>query len=298
MLRNRVSRNCAITGATSGIGKATALELARSGCGLVLVGRDEKRGSKILGQVRKNCPDQQHWFFSADISDLDQVRSLSDSIINICPIIDVLINNAGARFDDYSESKQGLEQTFATNHLGHFLLTGLLLEALGSSASPRIINVSSSAHAGATCPASWSMSANEYDRRQAYARSKLANLLFTYELARRLSGTFITVNAMHPGMVVSGFARNNGLVSWLKHMVSHGLKRELIFPRRGADTLVFLSASEEVAVTSGKYYFRRRPVDSSPLSHDRELAHDLWSKSVDLCELGESLGPAWQFFKK
>ncbi len=260
-----------------------ACELARIGHALVLVGRSESRGSRILSQVHKQCPGKQHEFLSADISDLDQARSLADSILKRCPVIDVLINNAGARFDHYGESKQGLEQTFATNHLGHFLLTSRLLDSLLASPSGRIINVSSSAHSGATKPSSWLMTRQDYDRRQAYARSKLANLLFTFELARRLTGTSATVNALHPGAVASGFARNNGIVSWLKHVVSHGMRRELISPRQGADTVVYLATSNEVAGQSGKYFYRRKPIDSSALSHDADLSRDLWNVSLKLC---------------
>ena len=212
------------------------------------------------------------------------------------PRLDVLINNAGARFDYYQESADGFELTFATNHLGHFLLTALLVENLKAAPAARIVNVSSSAHASANRPDSWLMTPASFDRRQAYARSKLANVLHTCELSRRLSGTSVTANTMHPGIVVSGFARNNGIFSWLRHVVSHGLRRELISPRRGADTIVYLATSPDVAQTTGKYYYQRRPIESSPLSQDPQLARRLWSESVRLCGLDFSLGPAWRYF--
>ena len=285
-----------VTGATLGIGRAVAEALAVSGFDLVLLGRGRRRGVALSEHLGRRFPAASFQFVAGDLSSLASVRAAAAAVRSAAPRLDVLINNAGARFDTFQQSIDGHELSFATNHLGHFLLTALLLESLLAAPSPRIINVSSSAHAGSTRPESWLMTAANYDRRQAYARSKLANLLFTYELARRLAGTAVTVNAMHPGVVASGFARNNGLVSWLKHVVSHGLRRELVSPRRGADSITYLATAPEVAGASGKYFFERHPIDSSALSHDSALSNNLWSESVRLCKLDSSLGPAWRYF--
>lgn len=273
---------CVVTGATSGIGRAAAVELASRFPHLFLLGRNERRGSQLRDWLTRRHPGASIEFVPGDLSSLRDVRRLAESLRQRTSRVDLLINNAGARFDRFRESSDGLELTFATNHLGHFLLTLLLWEPLVAAPAARLINVSSSAHAAATRPDRWLMTAPDYDRRQAYARSKLANLLFTYELARRCSGSPITVNAMHPGIVVSGFARNNGLLSWCKHLLAHGLKGDLISPMRGARTLSYLATSPEISGSSGDYYFQCRPVPSSTLSRDVGLGRQLWGESVRL----------------
>ncbi len=273
---------CIVTGATSGIGRAVAVALASHFPHLILLGRDERRGSQLSDWLARRHPRASIEFIPGDLSSLRGVQGLAESLRQRTSRVDLLINNAGARFDVFRESSDGLELTFATNHLGHFLLTLLLWEPLVAAPAARLINVSSSAHAGATRPDRWLMTAPDYDRRQAYARSKLANLLFTYELARRCPGSPMTVNAMHPGMVASGFARNNGLLSWCKHLLAHGLKGELISPVRGAQTITYLATSPELSGSSGNYYFQCRPVPSSTLSRDEGLARQLWAESVRL----------------
>ncbi len=287
---------CVVTGATSGIGRASAFALASHVGHLFLLGRDESRGCQLRDLLARRHPGTSVEFVAADLSSLSEVRRLAGQIRERTSRIDVLINNAGARFDSFRQSADGHELTFATNHLGHFLLTSLLMEALLAAPSVRVINVSSSAHAAATRPERWLMTSDDYDRRQAYARSKLANLLFTYELARRLSDSSITANAVHPGIVRSGFARNNGLVSWLKHVLSHGLRRELISAARGAETITWLATSREVSGSSGGYYFQKNPVPSSKLSLDPVLARQLWDESVQLSGIDSSIGLAWKWF--
>lgn len=289
-------RVCLITGATSGIGRAAAFALAGHASCLLLVGRNANAGRQVGALLQRKYPRLDVRFLRGDISSLAGVRQLAKAVQSETTQLDVLINNAGARFDAFSQTPEGIEATFATNHLGHFLLTAWLTDQLLRSNAARIINVSSSAHAAATRPASWLLTAANYDRRQAYARSKLANVLFTYELSRRLAGCAVTSNAVHPGMVFSGFARNNGWVSWLKHLVSHGLRRELISTKHGADIIAYLATSPEVTGVTGKYFFKRRAISSSPLSHDESLAQELWSASVRLCGLDSSLGPAWKYF--
>lgn len=293
---DRAGRVCLITGATSGIGRAAAFALAGHASCLLLVGRNANAGRQVGALLQRKHPSLDVRFMPGDISSLAAVRQLTNAVKSATTRLDILINNAGARFDVFSQTPEGIEATFATNHLGHFLLTARLTESLLRSSAARVINVSSSAHAAATRPENWLMTAENYDRRQAYARSKLANVLFTYELSRRLAGCAVSANAVHPGMVFSGFARNNGWVSWLKHLVSHGLRRELISTKQGADTIVYLATAPEVAGVTGKYFFKRRAISSSPLSHDESLARELWSASIRLGGLDTSLGPAWNDF--
>ena len=196
------------------------------------------------------------------------------------PHIDVLVNNAGARHDTYRETVEGFEMTFAVNHLSHFLLTCLLLDGLKRAPQGRVITVSSGSHAAAQVDASWQLRPPAYDRKQAYAKSKLANLLFAYELADRLRDTNVTSNALDPGGVASGFALNNGLKSWLKHVVSHALRRDLVSPARAASTVVHLASSPDVAGITGTFFCRGRESRSSPASYDRDLAAELWALSL------------------
>lgn len=289
--------NTLITGATSGLGRATAHALALHGHNLAVLARHPGRGGALCHELSRKYPRGRFESIPCDLADFGSVRAAAAAVRAGWPQVDILINNAGARFDRFLVGAVGFELTFATSHLGHFLLTALLLDLLLAAPAGRLVNVSSSAHNGASRPDAWLMTATNYDRRQAYARSKLANLLFTFELARRTAADSMTVNAVHPGMVASGFARNNGIVSWLKHVVSHGLRRELISPRRGADTIVYLATSPDVAQITGSYFYQRRAINSSPLSHDPELARDLWSESVRLCGLDASLGPAWAFIR-
>lgn len=292
MLRDELRSNCLITGATSGIGLAAAVELARRGHDLILVGRDSRRGEALRRNLERRHPGGSFRFVSCDLASLEAVRAVGGMLVEQVPCLHVLLNNAGARFDTYQQSPDGVELTFATNHLGHFLLTALLWPVLLAAPAARIINVSSSAHASATPPGSWSMTAAGFDRRQAYARAKLANLLFTFELARRVPPAQVTVNAMHPGGVVSRFARNNGWRSWLRHVVAHALRRELLLPRQGADTIVHLATAPALDGVSGRYFFQRREAPVAPLALQPELGRLLWSYSLECCP-PLSWPPAW-----
>ena len=196
--------------------------------------------------------------------------------------IDVLINNAGVRFDTFQQSRDGIELTFATNHLGHFLLTNSLLEALLRAPNARVITVGSSAHSGTTAAGGWCLNRENYDRKIAYGKSKLANIIFAYELARRLSHTAIVSNAVDPGGVATNLGRNNGLLSWSRHLLYYALKREIISPRRAAETLVYLAFVPAVERISGKYFCMKRQIESSLVSHDPSVVADLWDLSVRL----------------
>jgi len=282
---------CLITGATSGIGKAAAFALAAMDATLILVGRNADRGARILRQLRASHPSAQAEFCRTDLSALAEVRELASAITARYDRIDVLINNAGARFDTYQKSVDGIEMTFATNHLSHFLLTCLLLKHLQQAPAARVITVGSSSHSDASADGDWYLEHAKYDRRMAYAKSKLANIMFAYELAERLRDTRVTSNAVDPGGVATNLGRNNGIIRWMKHIGYYAMKRQLISPNRGAETIVYLAASLDLG--SGKYYFRKREAKSSQDSYNEEAARKLWELSVTMTDLNERICPSW-----
>jgi NAD(P)-dependent dehydrogenase (short-subunit alcohol dehydrogenase family) len=287
-----VTKVFVITGATSGIGRAAALALARPGVALVVVGRNSRRGSKVVARIHRRMPNARAEFIEADLSVQADVRELAATIRDRFDHVDALINNAGARFDTYGATKDGFERTFGTNHLGHFLLTCQLLDHLRAAPSARIITVSSSAHRAAKPDGIWSYKAHEYDRRQAYAKSKLANILFAFELARRLQGSRMVSNAVDPEVVSTNFARNNGLLAWAKHTVSHGIRGELVSAARAAATIAYLATSVEVAGVTGTLFRDRQIIEPSPAAQNRLLAEALWTESVGLTGIGAPIQTA------
>jgi NAD(P)-dependent dehydrogenase (short-subunit alcohol dehydrogenase family) len=280
-----VKRVFVITGGTSGIGRACALALAKGDVGLVLVGRSFKRGSQIRRLIRKLAPRVHVRFIYADLSEQKDVHRLARTICYDFGHVDVLINNAGARFDTYDETADGSERTFATNHLGHFLLTNLLLEHLKRAPSARIITVTSQAHRAAKEDGDWRYAKDEYDRRQAYSKAKLANILFAFELARRLRGTNVVSNAVDPGVAATRFALNNGLVAWAKHLISHAITGGLVSARRAADGIVYLATSPEIAGLSGCLFRNRSIVEGASAARMSSLSTSLWRESADLTGL-------------
>lgn len=285
-------KTCVITGATSGIGWASAVQLGGFGADLILIGRDERRGVELVRRLQHDPACGNAHFMRADLSVQQEVRELAAAIRNRCARVDVLINNAGARFDAFRLSSDNIELTFATNHLSHFLLTLLLLEKLQAAKSARVITVSSEAHESALGDFERHCSAENYDRKAAYGKSKLANLMFVFELARRMRGKNITSNGVNPGNVVTNFARNNGFMSWMRHIGYYALKRELILPRKGAETIVFLASSPVVEGISGKYFFRNREVPSSRISYDEDAAKKLWDVSMNMTGLDKRNHPS------
>jgi NAD(P)-dependent dehydrogenase (short-subunit alcohol dehydrogenase family) len=280
-----------ITGATSGIGRATALALGRLGANMLLVSRNQMRGEALARRISASGAATE--FIRADLTSQAQVRAAADQIRERWPSIDVLIDNAGARFDTYACTADGCERTFATNHLGHFLLTLLLLDRLIATPHARIIMVTSSAAAAAYNDGRWQCAAADYDRKQAYAKSKLANLLFLFELTRRLHDTQVQSMAVDPGGVATQLALRNGLIPWLKHIVSHGLRRDLVMPSKGADTVVFLASTTTLPPDAGGRLFRhRQPIRVCAAACDPALAKSLWSLSLALTELDPAFGPA------
>lgn len=288
-------QTCVITGATSGIGLAAAKALSAAGANLLLVGRRESLGIQIAAKLRQKPGAGWVEFLRADLSDFAQVRQLASGISAKHRSVDILINNAGARFNKFQKASSGVELTFATNHLGHFLLTSLLLEPLLRAPSARVITVGSGAHGGVDASGSWWLEEEHYDRKLAYGKSKLANIVFSYELARRLRSTKVTSNAVDPGGVATNLGRNNGLLSWFRHLAYYGLKRELLSPRVGAETVVYLATDPALRGVSGRYYCKKREVQSSAASRDANAAAQLWSLSVELTNLNAQIGPAWNW---
>ncbi len=282
-MKNKI---CLITGSTSGIGKAAALKLADLGASLILLSRNEEKGEKICNQIRKRNNNAHVKFYKVDISSMKEVKYFVEIIKSDFNHIDVLINNAGARYDNYFKNDEGVELTFATNHLGHFLLTLSLIEMLKKSTQGRIINISSSAHSRGTEELDDIVAPAHYDRRLAYGRSKLANLYFTYELNNKLRNNKITVNAVDPGGVATNFSRNNGLYAWLKHYLSYILRLKLISPQKAAETIVYLASSSKVSETTGKYLFEKNEINSSPASYSKDAALKLWQLSLKLTGVG------------
>ena len=278
-----VGKKCLVTGGTSGLGRATAHALAQQGTEVIVVGRNPKKCEKTVKKIKKSTGNDSIRHQIADLSSQKDIRTLVDEFKKNYSSLDVLVNNAGAKFMEKKVTVDGLEMTFALNHLGYFLLTNLLLEALKTSQNARIVNVSSGAHSGCrTIDFENLQGEKNFDGRAAYALSKLCNVLFTYELARRLSDTDITVNALSPGGVATNFSRNNGLVPWARHIVSHLLTGNLVGPQKGARTNVYLATSPEVEGITGKYFQNQKTVQSSDISYDEALGKQLWDVSRKL----------------
>jgi NAD(P)-dependent dehydrogenase (short-subunit alcohol dehydrogenase family) len=250
------------------------------GAEVVIVGRDAERGLAATLSIREATGRDGADFLQADLSDLDAVRTVAGAISNRWDRIDILVNNAGGMFGKRQVSKQGLEMTFALNHLNYFLLTGLLLpKLLAAQERPRIVNVSSEAHRRVRLNFDDLQSEKSYQGLLAYSRSKLANLLFTHELARRLNPQRITVNALHPGFVATEIGVRHGLMPafawWL-------VKFAAISPEQGAATSIYLASSPDVADAHGLYFHKCKPIKPSPAALDGDAALRLWEISSRL----------------
>jgi NAD(P)-dependent dehydrogenase (short-subunit alcohol dehydrogenase family) len=262
-----------ITGSTDGIGKQTALDLARLGYRVLLHGRSPQRGASALAEIRRVVPDATLDYLNADLSSLGEVRRLAREALELAPRLDVLINNAGVAMKDRQVTADGLETTFAVNHLAAFTLTRLLLPALSRAAPARIITVSSSAHSGGRIDFNNLQGEHSFDGWQAYCDSKLMNILFGVELAERLHGSEVTSNCLHPGVVAT------------KMLASSFPTAQGMEVREGAQTSVYLATSPEVEGVNGLYFKRSRPADPSPLAQDAALRNRLWQVSCELADL-------------
>ena len=274
---------CVVTGATSGIGKETAKALALKGANVIVVGRSAKKCIATVKSLKQQTGNTLIDYMCADLSDLSQVNNLAAALKQNYPRMDVLVNNAGAYFKKRRYvSTDGYEMTLALNYLSPFLLTSLLIESLQKSEQGRIINVSSNAHYKGKIHLDDLQLNNQYNGFNAYAQSKLALVLFTYELARRLKNSKITVNALHPGFVATNFGKNNG---WFRFYLRRFIKRSEISAEEGAKTCIYLAASPEVSSITGGYFIEEKQVKSSADSYDQNMAEKLWGISEILTEI-------------
>lgn len=269
---------CLVTGATSGIGLETAKQLARLGATVIIVGREPIKTAQVVAQIRQHSGNANVESLVADLSAQAQVRTLADQFRRANRRLDVLIHNAGIAMMRRQESVDGIEMTWAVNVLAPFLLTRLLLDVLKASAPSRIINIGSTLHKNAKFNFDDVQMKRKYDGLLAYNNSKLALLWFTYELARRLHGTGVTVNALHPGAVRTNLiARNGWFYKWIVNPI---FSMQAISAEQGAQTSVYLASSPDVEEVTGKYFGKCQPRESSPASYDEEAQKRLWR----LCE--------------
>ncbi|HYA69713.1 MAG TPA: SDR family oxidoreductase [Acidimicrobiales bacterium] len=272
-----------ITGANSGIGRQTALALARTGARVVITARDQAKGMEALSSLRDGAASDRVDLAVFDLGDLASVRSGAEQLLGMTDQIDVLVNNAGVVLSQRRVTPDGYEATFAINHLGPFLLTALLLDRIKASAPARIVNVASTAHTGARHGLDFDdlQSTRRYRGMQAYARSKLANIYFTTELARRLSGTGVTANCLHPGTVATGYGHDGDATGALALGLKIG-SPFFITPEKGARTSVYLASAEDVRVVTGKYFVKCKPRQPSKAARDDAAARRLWQVSEEL----------------
>jgi NAD(P)-dependent dehydrogenase (short-subunit alcohol dehydrogenase family) len=271
-----------ITGGTSGIGQIAAERLAEKGARIVLVARDKARGEAALARLCARAPGLPHSVHYADLSRLGEMKRVAGEIAAAESRIDVLINNAGALFNSRRLTEDGLELTFATNHMAYFVLTLGLRERLKASAPARVINTASDAHRGARLDFDDLQSARSYSGFKVYGRSKLCNILYTRALARRLAGTGVTTNCLHPGFVATRFGDQSG--GFGAHVVRLA-KFLAISPEKGAETLVYLAASEDVANFSGSYFYKCRLATPTREAQDDAAAERLWQESARLAAI-------------
>jgi NAD(P)-dependent dehydrogenase (short-subunit alcohol dehydrogenase family) len=268
-----------ITGASGGIGLQSAIGLAKQGANIVMVGRDKERTSQAVELVKTQSGNQSVSYLLADLSSIEEIRRLAQEFKDKYQTLDVLLNNAGAIFLTRKVSVDGYEMTLALNHLNYFLLTNLLLDMLKAAPSARIVNVSSRAHYRGHVNFDDLQSQHGYNGMRVYSMSKLMNVLFTYELARRLDGTNVIANCLHPGFVASNFAGNNGLIVRVAMKFMSGR----ISVEEGAKCPIFLASSPDVEGVRGKYFnYDTKETRSSEESYDQNVARQLWEVSEKL----------------
>jgi retinol dehydrogenase 12 len=273
-------RICLVTGATAGIGTATARALATLGATVIVHGRDQDRTEQTVSTLREATENPRVEAIVADFASLDAVRGMAADLHHRFDRLHVLINNAGAMFPTYRETADGFEMTMAVNHLAPFLLTNLVLDLLQSRAPARVVNVASGAHRREALDFDDLHSRGDYEARAVYGRSKLMNVLFTRELARRLAGTGVTANALAPGLVHTDFGVKDGMGEEQQATMLRGIS-----PEEGAQTSVYLATAPEVAEVTGGYFQKSAPGEISEAARDDETARRLWEVSAELVSL-------------
>ncbi len=273
---------CLVTGGTSGIGQVTARELTRLGAEVVITARSQEKLFRAIDEIQSQTGNDRVSGLVGDLSSQEEVRSMADGFKDQYKRLDVLVNNAGAVYFRRTMSSDGIEITFAGNHLGPFLLTNLLLDVIQESTPARIVNVSSNSHEGKVLDFDDLGSQHNYQFMRVYGKSKLANILFTYELDRRLEGSGVTVNVLHPGFVGTNMAANNG---WLVRYLLPLTRVMSISVDQGAETSIYLASSPEVEGVSGKYFYQKKAIPSSPNSYDQSAAERLWQVSAEMIGL-------------
>ena len=271
---------CLVTGATSGIGEVAATALAAKGATVVLVGRNPGKTAATAERIKKEAGNPSVEFLIADLSRQAEVRRLAEEFRAKHDRLHVLVNNAGAMFAERRESADGIELTFALNHLGYFLLTNLLLDTLKASAPSRVVSVASYAHRMVPALDFDDLQfRKKYSGFKVYGASKLANVLFSKELARRLEGTGVTANSLHPGFVATSFVEGNGILGWWFRRMANLFA---ISPEKGAQTTIYLASSPEVEGVSGLYFSKCKPETPAPAGRDEAAARRLWEESEAL----------------
>ncbi len=280
MQQSMQGKLCLITGGTDGIGLAAARGLAGRGAQLLLVGKNAGKGAAAAAAIVTQSGQGSAEFLRADLSSQHEIHDLARRIHDRADRVDVLINNAGAMFMKRQLSADGVEMTFALNQLGYFLVTNTLFGLISKGGSPRIINVASDMHKGPQLDFDDLQMRNGYSGMKAYGRSKLANILFTNELARRMQGAGVVVNSLHPGFVNSNFGHNNGAV--VSGLIALSSKLLGVTPEKGAETSIYLASAPEAAGITGKYFANKREARPSPESQSAEAAARLWAECEKL----------------
>ncbi len=275
---------CIVTGANSGIGKATALGLAQMGATIVIVCRDRAKGEEAQNEIKTKSGNDAVDLMLADLSSQESIRQLAENIQQNYKQLHVLINNAGVVHLSRGETVDGFETMFAVNYLAPFLLTNLLLVRLKASAPARIVNVSSGSHESGYIKMDDLQSEQKYKFMRAYGQSKLALVLFTYELSNRLQGTGVTANCLHPGFVATHIGQN-GIGPVGRGIVKLIFSNLGISPEEGAKTSIYLASSSEIEGVTGKYFVKSIPIRSAPISYDESLQRQLWEESAKLVNI-------------
>lgn len=276
------NRNVLITGGNAGIGLATAIALAKQGANVYIVSRNQEKVETAVKQISAETGNNNVGYFIANLSSQQSIRQLAEAVKAKLPVLDVLINNAGGVFPEFKKSEDGLEMTIATNHFAYFLLTNLLLDTIKKSDYARIVSVSSNSHYKGKIDFESFTTDKGYFIMKAYEQSKLANVLFTQELAERLQDSHVTVNALHPGFVKTdiGTKGTQWYASWIWTMMA---RIGAISVEDGAKTSIYLASSDEVKTVSGKYFDKCKTREPNPLAGDKALQKKLWAESERWC---------------